>query len=199
MRRFVLLLIACMMAAGVMAQTLCIEKEVEILPHNISASRNQRKDSKGLPCGLLMLHSTIEGLTFKGQTVGDVAYESGVYYIYLPVNAKKLEAIAPSGSVLKIDLPKIESKTTYEATVYYMFPKGSIICSSDPSGATVTLISAKERTNIGRTPLKGNAEVLSGVYDVEFSKPGYRTVVKNNVKVNAGKTTKLGTIKLNKL
>ncbi len=196
MRKLVLFLMVCLMSLGGLAQTLCIEKSVEILPTSIYASRNQRKDAKGLPCGVVIFHSTIDGLKFKGDVVGEVQYEAGVYYVYLPATTKKIEAVAPSGSTLKIDLPKIEAKTTYEATLYYVFPKGSLACASDPSGATVTLISGGERTNVGRTPLKGNNEVLVGIYDVEFSKQGYKSIVKRNVKVNAQKTTKLGTIKL---
>lgn len=199
MRRSVLLLMICILALPGIAQTLCLEGDVKVDPQNIYAARNPRKDAKGYPCGVLMLHSTIEGLEFNGQMVGDVAYEAGVYYIYLSQNAKKLEVIAPSGSVLKISLPKIETKVTYEATLYYQFPKGSLTCASDPSGATVTLISANERINLGRTPLKGNVEVLTGVYKVEISKPGFQSVIKQDVKINSGKTTKLGTIKLKKL
>lgn len=199
MRRIVLLFFVAIMALQGLAQTLCLEGDVQVDPQNIYAARNPRKDAKGYPCGVLMLHSTIEGLKFNGQMVGDVAYEAGVYYIYLPQNAKKLEVTAPSGSVLKVPLPKIETKVTYEATLFYQFPKGALACASDPSGATVTLISSNERINLGRTPLKGNVEVLTGVYKVEISKPGFQSVIKQNVKINSGKTTKLGTIKLKKL
>lgn len=198
MRNLVLLLFACMMSLGCMAQVLCIEKDVEVMPKNIYAARNQRKDAKGVPCGVVMFHSTIEGLKFKGQTVGEVAYDAGVYYVYLPGKCKKLEVVAPSGSVLKIGLPGIVSKTTYEATLYYVYPKGTLTCASDPSGAKVTLVSGSERVKLGKTPLKGNVEVVTGVYTVEVSKPGFQTVVKNNVKISEGKTTKLGTVKLTK-
>ncbi|MDE5850000.1 MAG: TonB family protein [Muribaculaceae bacterium] len=198
MRKLVLLFIICMMAIDSTAQVLCLENQVEVQTNNIYAARNPRKDAKGVPCGVLMLHSTIEGLTFKGSVVGDVQNDAGVYVIYLPQNTKKLEAVAPSGSVLKIDLPKIESKATYTATVYYEYEKGSLVCASDPSGASVTLISGSERTDLGKTPLKGNVEVLTGVYNVEVSKSGFQTVVKSNVKISSGKTTNLGTVKLTK-
>ena len=198
MRKLVLLFIICMMAIDSTAQVLCLENQVELQTNNIYAARNPRKDSKGVPCGVLMLHSTIEGLTFEGSAVGDVQNDAGVYVIYLPQNTKKLGIVAPSGSVLKIDLPKIESKATYAATVYYEYEKGSFVCASDPSGASVTLISGNERTDLGKTPLKGNVDVLTGVYNVEVSKSGFQTVVKSNVKISSGKTTNLGTVKLSK-
>ena len=181
------------------AQSIRLEGDVRLIQNSVYASRNSRTDSKGRYCGVLLVHSTIPDLRFSGKVVGDVRYESGVYYVYLSSNASKLEIYDLAGSKLQIRLPKIGMKTTYEVTVYKSNERGSIECSSDPSGATVTLLIGEEKITVGKTPLKGNVEVLEGVYDIEFFKKGYETKILKKIRITPKKATKLGTVKLNNL
>lgn len=197
--RLILALIIMMYSGMALSQTLRMGKSVEIVPHNIYASKNPRMDSNGQACGVLLIHSTLKDLKFYGQIEGDVKFEAGVYYIYLHQNSTKLTIKQSDGSKLNIKIPKIQSKTTYQATIFESEERGYLICSSDPSGANVTLISPKDRIEIGKTPLKGNVEILEGNYDIEISKKGFVPEIIKNIKIKSNKTTKIGTIKLKKL
>ncbi|MDE7419742.1 MAG: PEGA domain-containing protein [Muribaculaceae bacterium] len=185
-------------AFDIVAQAIRLDKEVELMPMNVYAARNPRVDSKGLECGVLMVHSTIPELKFVGNVEGDISYESGIYYVYLRANTTRLDIVDQTGHKLQIRMPKIQSKHTYEATLYKSTERGTIVCASDPSGAVVTLISGKDRIELGRTPIK-NLEVLEGIYDLEILKSGYERRVIRNIKVNPNKSTKLRTVKLKKI
>lgn len=196
MKVFLLLILFVLNAAFINAQSLEFDKPAEILPHSIFAARNLRVDSKGKPCGVLMVHSTIEDLRFKGQIEGNVDYDSGIYYVYLHQGTTKLDIEDISGSITQIELPKIEPKTTYEITIFKGNNRGSLTCKSDPSGASVIAILPNDTIYLGRTPLKQNVKLLTGIYTIKVSKKGYKTKIIQNVNIKANKTTKLGTVKL---
>lgn len=200
MRVIIIVLFYFILSFEANAQSLSIDGNVETLVGNVYASRYSRTDAKGRFCGVLLVHSTIKNLEFSGDTIGDVKYKSGVYYVYLRPKTTKLNISDPDGASLRLELPKIQPKTTYEITIYKPEERGVLQCDSDPSGAMITLLFKDHRIELGRTPLRGShAEVLTGIYNIEISKKGYSTRVIDNVKIKRDKTTKLGMIKLNTL
>lgn len=193
----VLILLGLLSTVNLFAEALQIDKEVQFLPKNLTASTNPRKDSKGGMCGLLMVNSTIDGLKFDPKiAVGKVEYTNGTYYVYLPAGTKKLTVTDNSGSELKLSLPSIQPKATYQVTVFENDERGVLECQSDPSGANIVLVSGSERIDLGRTPIRKNASIRVGTYQVQVSKPGFESKTVDNVRIKAGKTTKLGTVKL---
>ena len=195
----ILLFLAVFGKADVSAQKLVMDGKVELLPLNVYASRNPRTDSDGQFCGVLMVHSTNDRLQFAGAIEGEVTRNAGVYYVYLRPGTTKLSILSPAGSHLDVKLDKITPKCTYQVTVYEDTRRGLLVCTSDPSGAVVTVISSNgDEKVIGNTPIKGNAELMVGVYTITIAKKGFQTKTLNNVEIIANKTKKLGTIKLKK-
>lgn len=197
--RSLLIATAVMMSANAFAEVLRVESEAELMPQNLYASTHPRTDSKGKTCGLLLVNSTLPGLAFDNKVaVGNVEYKSGTYYVYLSPGTKNLTVGDASGNKLKLTLPPIQSKATYEVLVYEGEERGRLEIKSDPSGATVKLIVPGESRpiSLGTTPIKKeNASLKVGNYTVEISKNGYQTVEKK-IKIQSGKKTNLGTIKL---
>lgn len=196
---YILMFLAVFGKTDIAAQKLVIENKVELLSTNIYASRNPRVDSEGQFCGVLMVHSTNDGLRFSGAIEGEVTREAGVYYVYLRPGTTTLSIIPPSGNQLDMKFEKITPKCTYQVTVYEDARRGRLVCASDPSGAVVTVISSNsDEKVVGNTPIKGNVELLAGVYTITITKKGYQPEVLKKVKISANKTKKLGTIKLKK-
>lgn len=200
MKRFFTYLViamALLLPTEVFAQALQIEKDVELMPKNLTASTNQRKDSKDQVCGLLLVNSTIDGLKFDPKTaVGNVKYENGTYHVYLSPGTKKLAVNDANGNKLILSLPGVQPKSTYTVTIFEADERGVLEIQSDPSGANVTLVSDAERIDLGTTPIRKNASIRVGSYNVTVSKKGFESKTVKNVKIKAGKTTKLGTVKL---
>lgn len=181
------------------AQQLEIEAQAELLPQSIYAARNTRQTPKGKFCGVLMVHSIVKGLRFEGATVGAISYEDGIYYVYLAPETSKLKVYNAVGNVINLTLPKIQPKATYQVTIFESEARGSLVCKSDPSGAQVTLISPSGEIDLGKTPLRGNIDILEGTYSIRVTKPGYKDKTVKNVRIRHGKKTSVGTIKLTQL
>lgn len=196
---FVFIIFLCSINIESYSQTLKSDGDVVKLPLNAYAAVHQRQDKSGKSCGILMVHSTIENLTFKGATVGVISRTGGIYYVYLRPNSQKLEIEDINGNQMKLNLPQIESKVAYEVTIYHSTSaRGYLKCRSEPSGATVRLISSKNSIPLGHTPIKGNVEISEGKYTLEIERPGFKIFRKENIKISAGKTTDIGLIKLKK-
>ncbi len=193
------LLVALFFALPLNAQQLEVESPAELIATSIYASRNPRKTPKGKFCGVLMVHSTIPNLRFEGNVVGDVAYQDGIYYVYVAPESSKLKVTNPAGNFLNLVLPKVQSKATYQVTVYEVESRGSLVCNSDPAGAHIVLITSGGEIDLGKTPIKGNVDILEGTYSIRASKIGFKEKIVKNVKIRGGKTTRLGTIKLSRL
>ena len=198
MIRFLLVIFFINLSILSFSQELVMVEPVENIPNQIYASRNPRQDNKGKYCGVLLIHSTINNLQFKGSVVGDVKNNYGIYYVYLTPGTKKIQISDGKGNDLNIKFEGIESKATYQATIARTFEKGTLICKSDPSGAVITLISSDEEINLGKTPIAGNIDVKAGSYKMTIQKDNYKSVNLDKVKIHPNKTTDLGTIKLKK-
>lgn len=187
-------------APAINAEVLRTEGDVKQLTTNLYGSTNQRTDSKGNVCGVLLVNSTIKGLTFDNKTaVGNVQYQNGTYYVYLSPGTKSLTVGDPRGNKLKLSFSAIDPKGTYSVTIYEGEERGLLECKSDPSGASIRIVGNGENIDLGTTPIKKNASIRVGTYDVVVSKKGFQSVTKKNVKIQAGKTTNLGTVKLKRL
>lgn len=177
------------------AQALKQMEKVELLPTNLHAAQNLRLDKNGEGCAVLFVHSTIPNLKFEGNIVGEIANESGTYYVYLMQGTSKLEINKANNKIL-LKFPKVGVKTVYQTTIEYANEYGSLEIFSDPSGASVELISNQDKISLGSTPIKGNVDIKTGNYTVILSKKGFESKTINNVKITADKITKLGTKKL---
>lgn len=196
--RIFLLFMTLFMTLAAYSQSLVTDGDVRLRPNDIFARKaeNLRKDEKGIPCAVIMIHSTERGLQFVGETVGNVAHENATYYVYLKAGANKLEIKDGYKNSLKLKFPKLAPKSTYEVTVSETSEKGHLSLTTKPSGAKVSVSSKDGTINLGRTPVKGEIDIKAGVYDIVIVKSGYATKRIENVRISGNKTTKLGTIKL---
>lgn len=75
-------------------------------------------DSKGNPCGLVKVMSTIQDLTFKGEIVGDVENKTNEYHVFLAKGSRELTIARPHILPVKVSfaeygIDEISSKATY--------------------------------------------------------------------------------------
>lgn len=159
------------------AQELNIKSFVE-QPSDLSARTNQRVDNNGNECALIKVHLAANEAKFEGNIMGDIAYKTSEYWVYLPKGSKrltiKLEKYLPLNvQFQEFGVSSLESKTTYLLIV--TLPKthalpilGSIEISSVPNGADVLI----DGNKIGTTPLS-RKEITLGIHKLTISKNGY--------------------------
>lgn len=49
--------------------------------NDLSAQIEPRKDLNGVKCGLIKIRSVLDGVTFKGNIIGDVEHRDGEYWV----------------------------------------------------------------------------------------------------------------------
>lgn len=172
-----------------------IADDVILQSSNLYASMYPRFDKKGKACAVLLLQSTLPNLRFYGDIVGDVERKQSTYYIYLKPGTNKLKVRAGEDSEVDIRFDKVQPKYTYEVRISETVDIGRVSLTSDPSGASVKLVSSEKSIDLGRTPIKGEMKILAGTYQLIISKPGYLEITKK-ITIKPNLTTNLGTIKL---
>lgn len=84
---------------------------------DVSASIDPRTDYNGNYCALIKVESNWKDIIFEGN-VGEVIYQNGVHWVYMPSGSKKLRMSIESYLPKTIDfsefkIKKLESKATY--------------------------------------------------------------------------------------
>lgn len=87
-------------------------------PMDISAVRNKRT-SDGHTAALVKVALQLPECEFFGNTVGDIDYINGEYWVYLEPNSISLTILSKTGEEMAVDfnkfgLPKLESSVTYK-------------------------------------------------------------------------------------
>ena len=86
---------------------------------DISARTNQREDTKGEACALVKVQLPIRNALFDGDIIGEIAYKTNEYWVYMPQNSSQLVIKLQNCRPLKVEfnkfgIPYLESKGTYE-------------------------------------------------------------------------------------
>ena len=86
---------------------------------DISARTNQREDPKGEACALVKVQIPMRDVLFDGDIIGEIAYKTNEYWVYMPEKSSHLLINKAGYSPLNIDfkkydIPVLESKGTYE-------------------------------------------------------------------------------------
>lgn len=122
MKRIYLLLLACMaLLTTAQAQELTV-KQMMLAGNDISASQYERKDLNGQACALVKVLLASPGAVFEGNVIGDVAYKTGEYWVYLTEGTKELRIKHPQTQPLQVvfneyGVEKVTGKTTYMLSV----------------------------------------------------------------------------------
>ena len=121
MKRYFLLALLLTCVLGLQAQKLTVEK-MEVAPMDLSASTQSRNDLNGNPCALVKVHLPAVGAQFEGNVLGDVAYKTGEYWVYMSEGSYMLNIKHPNFHPLMVNfrdynIKKVEQKTTYVLSI----------------------------------------------------------------------------------
>lgn len=142
------------------------ESELSLDALNLTASTHPRKDSKGNDCGLIIVESLVDSLSFEGA-VGNVIHNNAQYLVYVPKNTKSLK-IRKGNASLKIKFGAIESKQVFRTRIASSIDFGKVSIESTPVGADIYV----DGKFVGNTPLK-DYRISPGEHDVTISQKGY--------------------------
>lgn len=189
MKRIFLIILACwMMLSVASAQKLTVES-MALAGNDISASQYERKDLNGQACALVKVLLASPGAVFEGNVIGDVAYKTGEYWVYMTEGSKELRIKHPQAQPVQAvfkdyGVEKLTSKTTYTLSV--LLPQAAVtqmqklVINYSPANATVLVDSKLQQGN-------GRVEVLLPVGSHEYiiAANGYETA-EGSVKLTAG-------------
>ena len=122
MKRIYLIILSCWaMLSAAQAQELTV-KSMAVAGNDISASQYERKDLNGQACALVKVLLASPGAVFEGNVIGDVAYKTGEYWVYLTEGTKELRIKHPQTQPLQVvfnehGVEKVTGKTTYMLSV----------------------------------------------------------------------------------
>ena len=103
------------------------QKEIQVISFkqstsDISARTNPREDPKGEVCALVKVQMPIRNALFDGDIIGEIAYKTNEYWIYMPQESSQLAIRVQGCNPLHVDfnnynIPSLGSKNTYELCV----------------------------------------------------------------------------------
>mgnify|MGYP002623996334 CR=1 FL=1 len=103
------------------AQKLTVESMV-VAGNDISASQFERKDLNKQPCALVKVQLAAFGAVFEGNVIGDVAYKTGEYWVYMSEGSQELRVKHANYLPLHVTfanhgIHSVKGKTTYNLTI----------------------------------------------------------------------------------
>ena len=187
-RLYFIILLCWAMLSVASAQKLTVES-MALAGNDISASQYERKDLNGQACALVKVLLASPGAVFEGNVIGDVAYKTGEYWVYMTEGSKELRIKHPQAQPVQVvfkdyGVEKLTSKTTYTLSV--LLPQAAVtqmqklVINYSPANATVLVDSKLQQGN-------GRVEVLLPVGSHEYiiAANGYETA-EGSVKLTAG-------------
>lgn len=90
--------------------------------NDLSAQTESRLDFNGVKCGLVKVRCVLDGVSFKGNVIGDVEYSDGEYWVYLSKGSKSVTVCHANYLPYDIDFEivfgtQIKSANTYILTL----------------------------------------------------------------------------------
>ena len=188
-QKLLFLLLGVLLPMLAQAQELTV-KSMEMAPMDISASQYSRNDKNGNACALVKVQLAAAGAEFAGNVLGDCAYKTGEYWVYMSQGSYQLKIRHPNFVPLTVNfrdygIRSVESKATYVLTL--LKPQGvqevkkqKLIINYTPKDAMV-LIDSKPY------PGSGHVEIVLplGEHSYMIAANGYITA-EGMVKLNGG-------------
>lgn len=120
MKRVFLILYFCTIAQCSVAQTFTV-KSIRQESFDLTAISYPRYDLNGKKCGLVKVQCVLDGLSFKGNIIGDAVHRDGEYWVYLTEGTKQLSVNHPLLLPINIhfsdSINHISSGNTYRITL----------------------------------------------------------------------------------
>ena len=180
------------------AQRLNVDR-FEEKPNDITARTNPRQDINGNDCALVKVQLAAANAVFDGNVIGEVAYETSEYFVYMSNGSKRMTIKLEGYLPLEVNfedygIKSLEGKMVYVMTVSGVTATkpiepvrtktGWIVINSEPSGATVYI----NDEFVGNTPLT-NYKQAYGTYTYRLEHPNYHSST-GTIELNSGKTEK---------
>ena len=180
---------------GIHAQKLNVESFVA-KTNDITARTQPRQDINGNDCALVKVQLAASNAVFEGTVIGDVAYNTSEYLVYMAQGSKKLTVKLEGYLPLEVFFQDYEIKSLEPKTVYLLTISGVtngkeqepvrtktgwIILDSEPSGASVYI----NDEFVGNTPLS-NYKQAYGTYKYRLESPNYHPTT-GTIELNAGR------------
>ena len=180
---------------GIHAQKLNVESFV-VKSNDITARTQPRQDINGNDCALVKVQLAASNAVFEGNVIGDVAYNTSEYLVYMAQGSKRLNVKLEGYLPLEVNFQDYDIKTLEPKTVYMLtisgvmnnkgqepvrIKTGWIILDSDPPGASVYI----NDEFVGNTPLS-NYKQAYGTYQYRLESPNYYPAT-GVIELSAGK------------
>ena len=158
MKRILLIILSVWaMLTGLPAQELMV-KSMSLDAGDLSASTYGRKDLNGAACALVKVQLAANGARFEGNVIGDVAYKTGEYWVYMTDGSRELRIKHPNYLPLHVNFASygidrgVKSKQTYTLTLLMpqaggIGQKQKLIINYSPANATVLIDSKLYKGN----------------------------------------------------
>lgn len=120
--------------------------EVETIsenPFDLSASKYKKNDYNGEACALVKVVLPLQDVAFEGNVMGDVKYDAGEYWVYLPSGTKTLRIKHPKKRPLPVNFEdygiKIKGLRTYQLIIKTENEEEKVIFKVTPKHAILTV------------------------------------------------------------
>lgn len=164
MRRIHLLFYFCIIAVSSFAQTFSVNT-IRQESFDLSATSYPRYDLNGKKCGLVKVQCVLDGLSFKGNIIGDVTHKDGEYWVYMTDGSKQLSIhhslVLPINIQFSDSISCISSGKTYRITLSIPDELYTSIINGNAPQATLQQSSIRPT---GKTPYS-NSTVSGTVVD----------------------------------
>ena len=193
--KYLTIVISFVCAINIQAQTLEV-KSFAVKANDITARTQPRQDINGKDCALVKVQLAAPNAVFEGNVIGNVAYNTSEYLVYMAQGSKKLTVKLEGYLPLEVsfqdyDIGPLEPKTVYLLTISGVTngkeqepvrtKTGWIILDSEPSGASVYI----NDEFVGNTPLS-NYKQAYGTYKYRLESPNYHPTT-GTIELNAGR------------
>lgn len=192
---FLLFTLSLLYLTDIHAQKLNVESFVA-KTNDITARTQSRQDINGNDCALVKVQLAASNAVFEGNVIGDVAYNTSEYFVYMAQGCKKLTVKLEGYLPLEVSFQDYEIKSLEPKTVYLLTVSGVmngkeqepvrtktgwIILDSEPSGASVYI----NDEFVGNTPLS-NYKQAYGTYQYRLESPNYHAAT-GTIELNASR------------
>lgn len=193
--KYLTIILSLVCAISIQAQTLDV-KSFAVKANDITARTQPRQDINGKDCALVKVQLAAPNAVFEGNVIGNVAYNTSEYLVYMAQGSKKLTVKLEGYLPLEVsfqdyDIGPLEPKTVYQLTISGVMSgreqepvrtkTGWIILDSEPSGASVYI----NDEFVGNTPLS-NYKQAYGTYLYRLESPNYHPAT-GTIELNAGR------------
>ncbi len=177
MRRVLSTLLFTICLISAYAQELSV-KSFYFASNDISGSSQLRLDGNGDPCALIKVQLATQDAKFSGNTVGNVAYNSGEYWVYMTEGSKNLQVRHDNYLPLDVNfadygINSLKGKMTYVLTL--LLPQSrvnqeqNLVVKVMPQDATILIDGDIVETKNGQATLT----LSVGNHSYNAAKTGY--------------------------